>query len=211
MRVLFLGNSFTYYHDLPVLAHGLTGWETDSVTRGGAYLREFLNPEDELCPRREAAFQNGKWDYVVLQEQSFNAVGDPKDFLNSVKCLCEKIRAIGAKPVLYCSWAYAEGGPCLERVQCTYQQMLEGLIAGYTQAARENEALLSPVGQAFAAMKDQYALYDPDTLHPSLYGSYLAACVICNTIAPDLPFGSFVPEGMEEAAAMAMQCKAKER
>ena len=210
MRVLFLGNSFTYFHDLPVMAARLTGWDTDSVTRGGAYLHQFLDPKDELNARMEAALEKGPWDYVVLQEQSFNAVGNPEDFLKSVKGLCEKIRALGAAPVLYCSWAYKEGGPFLQEAGLSYQQMMEGLLASYTRAAQENQALIAPVGPAFAQLQKDYPLYDPDTLHPSLYGSFLAACVICQTISPKVSFSSWIPEGMEQAAADTFQRKAKE-
>ena len=48
MRILMLGNSFTYYHDMPdILAH-LLGAEVVAHTRGGAYLSEHLDPEAEL-------------------------------------------------------------------------------------------------------------------------------------------------------------------
>ena len=44
MRILMLGNSFTYYNDMPRLLSAMTGWEVVSHTRGGARLAEHLNP-----------------------------------------------------------------------------------------------------------------------------------------------------------------------
>lgn len=207
MRILFFGNSFTYFHDLPGMAGKLIPCHTDSVTRGGAYLHQFLDTADELNEKMEAALQNGPWDYVVLQEQSFNAVGDQADFLKSVKDLCEKIRAIGAQPVLYCSWAYKEGGPFLRESGLTYQQMMEGLLSSYTLAARENQALLAPVGPAFAALQGEFDLYDPDTLHPSVYGSYLAAGILCQVMNGKKKLTDWHPEEIAPEVAAILREK----
>ena len=94
MNILMLGNSFTYCNDMPgMLAEELNASVTE-VVRGGAYLHGFLDQEDELSQLGMAALVGeihecdgrnmcrtfggrpcGLWDYVVIQEQSFNAVG----------------------------------------------------------------------------------------------------------------------------------------
>ena len=98
MNILMLGNSFTYCNDMPgMLAEELNASVTE-VVRGGAYLHGFLDQEDELSQLGMAALVGeihecdgrnmcrtfggrpcGLWDYVVIQEQSFNAVGNPDD------------------------------------------------------------------------------------------------------------------------------------
>ena len=69
MRILMLGNSFTYYNDMPSMLADLTGAEVTAHTRGGAHLTEQLNPETEMGAKTLAALENESWDYVAMPEQ----------------------------------------------------------------------------------------------------------------------------------------------
>lgn len=106
MRILLLGNSFTSSHHLPQKLAALTGGQVVAHTRGGARLSEQLNPKTALGARTQAALQHEKWDFVVLQEMSHAPLTTPERFFQSVKQLCEQIRANGATPVLFATWAY---------------------------------------------------------------------------------------------------------
>ena len=88
MRILMLGNSFTYYNDMPSMLAELTGAEVIAHTRGGAHLAEQLNPDTEMGAKTLAALENESWDYVVLQEYSNGPVTAKEAFLNSVTALC---------------------------------------------------------------------------------------------------------------------------
>ena len=112
MRILMLGNSFTFFNDMPDMLAELTGAEVVAHTRGGARLSEQLNPNTRMGAATQAALQEGKWDYVVLQEMSNGPITSPASFFSSVTRLCEQIRANGAVPVLYATWAYQRGGAC---------------------------------------------------------------------------------------------------
>lgn len=186
MKVLMLGNSFTYFHDMPKMVAALLNEEVDSVTRGGAYLHQMLDPEDELCAQVMAAIKRQKWDYVVLQEQSNAPALKPELFHPSVDKLCEIIREIGAKPVLYASWAYREGSEKLASTGMSYAEMDQAMYDSYHMAAQRNHALVADVGQAFTALR---ILIDPyektDDYHPSEAGSVLAAHVIARTLKDD--------------------------
>lgn len=105
MRILMLGNSFTFTNNLPQLLAGLTGAEVIHHTRGGARLSEHLNPSTKLGAQTQAALETEHWDYVVLQEMSHGPITTPKSFFSSVKLLCEQIRENGAVPILYATWA----------------------------------------------------------------------------------------------------------
>ena len=70
MRILMLGNSFTFTNNMPQMLADLTGAEVVHHTRGGARLSEQLNPNTRLGNQTQAALQNEQWDYVVLQEMS---------------------------------------------------------------------------------------------------------------------------------------------
>ncbi|MBQ8654144.1 MAG: SGNH/GDSL hydrolase family protein [Clostridia bacterium] len=185
MRILMLGNSFTYYNDMPRLLSAMTGWEVVSHTRGGARLAEHLNPETELGARTLPALQNEKYDYVVLQEQSRAPFAESEAFRRSVRELCSLIRQNGAKPLLYATWAYRDGTEKLASTGLTYEEMDAALYAAYHQAAEENSALVADAGRAFSAARGLIDLYQPDDYHPSPAGSVLAAQAIIRCIEKD--------------------------
>ena len=185
MKVLMLGNSFTYFHDMPKMVAALLGEEVDSVTRGGAYLYQILEPADELHAQVMAAINRQKWDYIVLQEQSNAPALRPKLFHASMKKLCEIIRENGATPVLYASWAYREGSEKLASTELSYEEMSAGLYESYHQAAKDNDALIADVGKAFYALRGLANLYEDDAFHPSEAGSILAAETIAKVIEAD--------------------------
>ena len=111
MRILMLGNSFTFTNNMPKMLSELTGAEVIQHTRGGARLSEQLNPNTRLGSQTQAALQKEKWDYVVLQEMSHGPITAPKSFFSSVEQLCRQIRANGAVPILFATWTYQKGGP----------------------------------------------------------------------------------------------------
>lgn len=110
MRILMLGNSFTFTNQMPQLLSALTGAEVIHHTRGGARLSEHLNPGTKLGAATQAALAQETWDYVVLQEMSHGPITAPKSFFSSVERLCGQIRANGATPILFATWAYQKGG-----------------------------------------------------------------------------------------------------
>ncbi|MDO4739406.1 MAG: SGNH/GDSL hydrolase family protein [Eubacteriales bacterium] len=185
MRILMLGNSFTYFNDMPKLLAQMLGEEVVAHTRGGAFLSEQLNEEAEMGMQTLRALREEKWDYVVLQEQSRAPIFCKEKFHESVRGLCALIRAAGAKPVLYASWAYREGSEKLAGTEMSYAAMDEGLYASYHEAAQENDALVADVGRAFTAVRGIVNLYEADDYHPSAAGSMLAAHVIAKTIEED--------------------------
>jgi hypothetical protein len=72
LRVLFVGNSYTFFNNLPAVfveaarfaRPGLPAPEVEMVAAGGATLDDLLT-----LPRWEGALGRGPWDVVVLQER----------------------------------------------------------------------------------------------------------------------------------------------
>ena len=182
MRILMLGNSFTYFNDMPAILAALTGWEVVSHTRGGAYLSEHLDPSCELGLKTLPALRDQRFDYVVMQGQSQEPFRCRTQFLDAVRGLCPMIRAAGATPVLYATWAYKDGSQRLADTGLSYADMLAKLTEGYEMAAKENDALLAPVGKAFCDARKVLDLYVEDDYHPSQTGSLLAATVLAQCI-----------------------------
>ncbi len=182
MRILFIGNSFTFFNDLPQVISGLLDCEVGRSLRGGAYLHDHLNEADELFATTREALKT-PWDYVVLQEQSHNAFTAPEDYRRSVAALCALIRENGAKPIIYETWAYRDGSAKLASTGLSYDAMQSALTAACRAAANANGALLAEAGQAFHASREDLLL--DDDFHPSPAGTALAAQVIADVIRAD--------------------------
>ena len=182
MRILMLGNSFISTNHMPQMLADLTGAEVIHHTRGGARLSEQLNPCTKLGSQTQAALQKEKWDYVVLQEMSHGPITAPKSFFSSVEQLCRRIRANGAVPILFATWAYQKGGAKPADKGWDYDEMARTLSEAYHRAAQENDTLIADVGQQFYELADTQALYAADGVHPSELGSHIAAETIAAVI-----------------------------
>ena len=182
MRILMLGNSFIFTNNMPKMLAELTGAEVVHHTRGGARLSEQLNPNTKLGGRTQAAFQDEKWDYVVLQEMSHGPITAPKSFFSSAERLCRQIRTNGAAPILFATWAYQKGGTKLTGKGWDYDEMERALSEAYHKAAQENNALIADVGRRFYEWSDTQVLYAADGVHPSELGSRIAAETIAAVI-----------------------------
>lgn len=183
MRVLMLGNSFTYYHDMPKIITALTGWEVTAHTRGGAWLDEHLDPACELGQKTLPALHQEHWDYVVLQEYSNGPIVDKPRYLRSAEKLCILARNAGAQPVIYASWAYKEDSQKLATMAMSYADMDAALQSACREAAQANHALLANVGQAFTASRHLLDLYEAaDDYHPTREGAVVIAQEIIRCI-----------------------------
>ena len=182
MRILMLGNSFTFTNHMPQMLADLTGAEVTHHARGGARLSEQLNPNTKLGGRTQAALQNEKWDYVVLQEMSHGPITFPKSFFSSVEQLCRQILANGAVPILFATWAYQRGGAKLTDKGWDYDEMAQKLSEAYHKAARDSNALIADVGNRFYKLSHTQNLYAADGVHPNEAGSRVAAETIAVVI-----------------------------
>ena len=185
MRILMLGNSFTYYNDMPAMLAEITGAEVVQNTRGGARLKEQLSPNSKTGAKTREALENEFWDYVVLQEYSNGPIRFRNAFLKNVKKLCTWIRSEGATPILYATWAYQKDSQDMADMGMSYDEMAQGLQEAYQKAASQNHALIAEVGKRFYELADIQELYAEDGKHPNEAGSRLAAETIAAVIRAD--------------------------
>ena len=199
MRILMLGNSFTFTNNMPQMLADLTGAEVVHHTRGGARLSEQLNPCTRLGSQTQAALQKEKWDYVVLQEMSHGPITAPKSFFSSVEQLCRQIRANGAVPILFATWTYQKGGAKLTDKGWDYDEMAQKLSEAYHKAARDNNALIADVGNRFYELSHAQSLYAADGVHPNEAGSHIAAEPIAAVIRQHEKEASSMPNTTKQA------------
>lgn len=196
VRVLFIGNSYTYVNNLPDIVAGIAAADPDSalivpalVTRGGATLKWHLDNGPAT-----KALNTAKWDFVVLQEQSTLSgkevdgkitLGDNGPFHASVREWVERIRATGAKPILFMTWARRYAPPLAG--------MQQELADAYDSIGRELGVTVAAAGLAWAESRRRLPSLDLhmwDASHPSSAGSYLAGLIMYSALTGKSPLGA---------------------
>ncbi len=190
VRVLFIGNSFTYYSDIP----SLFGYIADSagelvvvesVTCGSWNLTKFADVNDEYGRQIDEKLSSASdYDAVVLQEQSTRPLTNYTAFLTAVKTLKTKIDKTqdDCDVCLYSTWGYAEAAAEYGK---TIPELEQSIYEKYALAAEEIKADVCRVGAAFSTVYIGYPdinLYHEDNKHPSYSGAFLSACVHAATI-----------------------------
>lgn len=181
MNILFIGNSFTARNDFPGLLAQLAEargrqLQHQLIQAGGASLRMHWNKGNA-----QKAIAQTRYDYVVLQEQSTLPLKNPQRFHENVRLFDPVIKATGAKTTLYLTWARRNA-----------PETQAALTDAYTAIGEELGATVIPVGVAwehFLAAHSAPTLHDKDLSHPTLAGSYLAACVFFAVLFGESPAG----------------------
>lgn len=204
IRILWIGNSFTFYNDLPQMVEDtgkLNGIpvSTSRILKGGESLAGHLtNPE------LHKEIQKGGWDYVVLQEFSSTPAYSTKFVAENILPYAAEIDSLvksyspEAETIYYMTWGHKNGNTRQTDypLDDTYESMQERIFTTYFDMAYENHGMLAPVGVAWKNIRNKYPqieLYIEDDFHPSLAGSVLAA----DTIFATMSGAEFIPLEIE--------------
>ncbi|MBR5081931.1 MAG: T9SS type A sorting domain-containing protein [Bacteroidales bacterium] len=206
-RVLFVGNSYTQVNNLPQLVSNIALSMGDTMTYasntpGGCTFEMHCHNQSM------AMICEGGWDFVVLQEQS-QLPAFPMDSVELyvfpfAQQLVDSIYAHNfcAEPMFYMTWGRKIGDtefgyPPMD----TYEGMDSLLYARYMQMGADNDASVCPVGRVWHYLRDHHAeieLYMSDESHPSLTGSYAAACAFYTMIFGRNPDNISYGAGLDE-------------
>jgi len=204
INLLFIGNSFTQRNNLPGLLAELAAARSLSIKHElmsvrGASLRTHWN-----AGRAAKAMAARSYDFVVLQEQSTLPVKNADRMAENVRLFDEAIKRAGSKTVLYMTWARQHT-----------PQAQQAIADAYNTIGEELGAIVVPVGlawQNFLSQHDKPVLYDRDQSHPSLAGSYLAACVFLAALLKANPLGiESGPAALDQQDRTALQRAAWEQ
>jgi len=194
LKVLYLGNSHTFWHDLPQLTADLALSNGDTIifesnTPGGCTLGHPQNGH-LYNSISLALIDSMDWDYVILQEHSIFAVidyyGDTYMYpgARSLDSLI-KLNNECTETIMQTIWGKKYGGEHCINFHCSvefddFAHMQDSLTAEYIRLADTLSCTVAPIGVAWKQSiqnGDPIELFDPDESHPSLAGTYLAACV----------------------------------
>jgi hypothetical protein len=222
---IFIGNSFFYYNNglddhVKLLERAADpdhkpDYRTTAVTISGSGL-EWHDVESYFRPNALGSYSfdahnninfnklDKLFDAAIMMDCSQCPI-HPKLktlFTEFAKKDSDIVRAHGAKPVFFMSWAYADK-----------PEMTAQLAEAYTVAGNANNALVIPAGLAFAralGKQPELNLYAADKRHPSPSGTYLAACTVFAALTGRSPVGNGYLAGIDPPTARFLQTVAWE-
>ena len=186
--VLFVGNSFTQFHNLPEIVAQMAHSKGkrlyyEKVVEGGASFESHWKDGKAL-----AAIKSKDWDIVVLQEQSFKPVSDSENMHDYGKRFGQAVSATNARPYFYLTWAYESKAVFSEKRppnNVRFEHMQNRLTEAYFGLARGVGAKVSPVGLAWEIVQKEHPelrLHAPDGSHPGPLGAYLSGLVMYSAL-----------------------------
>tara|TARA_Y100000768_G_scaffold92210_1_gene66541 strand:+ start:8530 stop:12558 length:4029 start_codon:yes stop_codon:yes gene_type:complete len=214
-NLLMYGNSYTSQNSLHTILEDLGVTDAEALTGGGLRFDDHWNNVNTSGHSWNSTLRNTNWDYVVLQDQSqvpgFNRSTtswiEDKD---AAILLANEIESESSESVLMMTWGRRNGDVTNPTIYSNFTMMQDRLEDGYidfrdNMTVQGRDVWIAPVGLAFKHIHDSiqnsgsnpisststfYGLYSADGSHPSLSGSYLAACVIYATLTGETPVGS---------------------
>jgi hypothetical protein len=182
LRVLFVGNSYIYYNNLPQMVSLLSDSLNTKLickksTYGGSTLGDHWNSRKGL--RTREILEREKFDIVIIQDNSMWPLEHADSVSMFGKLFCDLIKSKKATPYIYNTWsreATPQTQPAINKV--------------YETLALETGSVLVPVGSIWAEAKIQKPatqLYVSDGSHPSPLGTFLIALCFVKKITGVLP------------------------
>jgi len=199
-RVLFIGNSYTFVNQLPLMFKRLASSGHHRVRTG-----ILASPGESLAqhvasPGTFQTIGSFAWNIVVLQERGeYPAVANYREseMYPAARDLVRKVRATGARPLFFLTWAKQRGWP---RYGLDYETMQADVDHAYEALGHQLHTAVAPVGPAWWTTLQRLhrvRLYLADGNHPSVEGTYLAACVFYTSIygqsTEGLPYRAGLP------------------
>ncbi len=189
VSALFLGNSYTYVNNLPLLIYRIALANNDTLVYDGNLIGGYTFNNHFVNPASISKINAMPWNYVVLQAQSQEPAFPPNQVNAQTLPYALKLDSVikqnnnCSNTVFYETWGRKNGDAqncAFYPPLCTYAGMQNRLRQSYKKFADTTGGIMAPAGEAFrrSILSDpSLELYDADESHPSLNGSYLAACV----------------------------------
>ncbi len=222
IKVLYLGNSHTFWHELPQMTANLAFSNGDTIifesnTPGGCTLAHPSNGHLFNATSR-TLIDSLNWDYVILQEHSLFAVIDyyrDTYMYPGAKALDSIIKDNYncTKTIMQLIWGKKSGGQHCINTYCSidyddFAHMQDSLSSEYLRLADTLSCILAPTGVAWKQSitnGDPIELFDPDESHPSNAGTYLSACVYYAVMFQKSPEGLSYYAGLSSSEATYLQ------
>jgi hypothetical protein len=202
-KVLFVGNSFTFYNE-GVDFHLQQMLNKDGTSDSINYTIQRIAVSSYTLQAHYGdtltinKIRKNNWNVVILQEQSTRPLNNPDLFLEYAQKLDVEIKKINAKTVLYMTWAPKDS-----------PTDMVALNSSYLSVGLRINAKVAPVGQVWESVQKSNPLinfYFSDNKHPSLAGTYLISCVFYYSLFNKNPVNNtYIPTGISTQNASAIR------
>lgn len=171
LRLLFIGNSLTSTHDLPLIVQAMTAHQGRTVKVTVRAVPDF-SLEDHWKSGARNLLTSTQPDFVILQQGPSTRPESREHLARWTRAWADVARTAPkpAQVALFMVWPVSGTRDGFKLVSRSYRE-----------AAEANQCLLLPAGDAWVAalaLSHASTLHDADGLHPNLGGSFLAAMVI---------------------------------
>ena len=196
--VLFIGNSYVYTNNLPLMLSNLTLSLGDEVSYASQTPGGYTLANHASNAATYTSINSNPWDYVVLQAQSqepsFSDSQVDQETIPYAIQLADSVYSNNfcSEVMMFMTWGRENGDPQWGPIS-TFEGMNSRLRNAYMRMADSVQGSVSPVGSAWAYVRQNYPsinLYIADGSHPSSEGSYLAACTFYASIFRKSPVGA---------------------
>ncbi len=235
IEVLIYGNSYTSGNNLANLVQdSLQNLDNSAVaqslTSGGLKLSDHATRVQTAGHQWNTTLRNGNWNWVILQDQSqVPSFPTSNQYWQESKdgsiVLDQMISDNGAQTVFLMTWGRRDGDSQNQWRNPDFLTMQANLETGYmlyseNTSTPSRQSWIAPTGLAFKHIyndvlasgatpedsgNDFYNLFSSDGSHPSIYGSYLATCVIFSTITGVSSVGNSWPNSISSSKALYLQ------
>ena len=188
-KVLFIGNSITYFNNMPQTFEAIANSLGDSteVTMYAPGGTGFVNHVND--PNVYSHFKQQNWDFIVLQPGSNESPGYSfpiqETFTRSKTLLDSIYKYNPCCKVLFYEISYGVWGNTPADL-VTYNNTMTAIKTNLEYLADSSETFFAPVGEAFRTKwnNDQNDILWGGTgnIHPNSKGSYIAACTFYSSI-----------------------------
>ena len=204
--ILIIGNSRTYYHDMPVMISRIAAsagspyrYAITTLAWGGASFQQ--NWESEDVQRALAR----RWDQVILQPESRAQVDDSSNasFFTYGSKLIQAARTTGSPVAIIVNWGYGESLYTNDppNMRQRYIQAIDDADQTLAQTSGAKLIETSDVWEQVHAAHPDLLLYE-DGNHPTIYGSYLSALMIDGFMeGRAVSKETYAPEAVDQASA----------
>ncbi|MGX1929553.1 SGNH/GDSL hydrolase family protein [Flagellimonas sp. 2504JD4-2] len=168
--VLFIGNSLTYFNDLPILVQQRAEVQGREIMVKMVAYPNYAIVDHWADGEVQQLISSQEYDYVIIQQGPSSQSEGRQMLIESGKLYSDLCEQNNAKLCYFMVW------PSISNYNT-----FDGVIENHTDAASINNAILLPVGEVWKAYIDStnnFDYYGPDGFHPSVTGSEVAADVI---------------------------------
>ena len=213
ISVLFVGNSYLSVNNLPQMVQELTNSLGDHILIDSKMNGGFTFQSHAYDATTYDKIHSKPWNFVVLQGQS-QEPSFPYDQVNQqslpyAQQISDSVYSSNecSQVNYYMTWGRQVGDPQWDSIN-TFDKMNTRLRNAYLRIADSTNASVSPVGVAWKYVRDNYPainLYAGDGSHPSLEGSYLAACTFYSSLFQKSSVGASYTAGLNPQICAILQ------